>query len=579
MRKVLILACLLWATPAIASHAPIEGFGAPSQGGSGQPECVVTTLAAGGTGSLRDCLAGGNRDIKFSVAGVIQLPDPGGELFVQSNTTVDGFSAPEPGITIQGNALRIWDAKHVIIRNVRIHNVGFIGTTPSNQFGTVTHEIDCVDVQGTSQYVVFDHVSVRNCGDGGIDIKAPAKDVTIQWSIVSTWKTHLWGSTQAAEQPITGRISYHHNAMICNDQGPTPPDPRGCDRMPLIRAAGSDMLVDFRRNIVNGWIRANGTKVEPNARVNVVGNAYIPQPTTSVSDRQSSISVPAGTQVYTAGNVEYPPSGTPVNMNVQGNMGAPHSVPVVTDYEIGCAVVRAGAWPRDAFDTVLLGYAAAVPTACSAPEMPGGGGGGGGGTGGGGGGASMVVNPTNPPVGGTYQVTITGGPGHRADWVGVKPVGAPVSSYIDAPESWNYASDSKLYPATGASAFTVTLTRPSACATPCEVFFASADSFTLVPGFPLVPLGGSTPPQPSTATVTVQETVASQVQVALKIGANRPTVTSIEYRANGSAFHIGQALTATWTRPPAPGPFAFLAVVTYADGSTETVTPTPASVP
>ena len=90
----------------------------------------------------------------------------------------------------------------------------------------------------------------------------------------------------------------HHSMMICNDR------PAGCDRFPLIRASGFPMRVDLRRNVFEGWIRANGTKIESPAHVNVVGNAYIPRSAATFSQRAASLQVDAGSRVFTVDNVE-----------------------------------------------------------------------------------------------------------------------------------------------------------------------------------------------------------------------------------------------------------------------------------
>jgi pectate lyase len=363
---ILIGLLLLVATPAAAGHAPVEGWGAVTQGGTGKTQCMVTTLADRGTGSLRACVTGGNRDVRFAVGGTIALILP---LILGSSTTIDGSSAPAPGITLTADTLRIWDASDIIVRDIRIRSVGFTGTLGTT--GTVQREIDCIDVQGNSQRIVFDHVSVYNCGDGGIDIKAPARDVTIQWSILSTWKQALWGATDTSVgQTNILNVSAHHNAFVCNDR------PNGCDRNPLIRASFSAVDVDLRANVFEGWARANGTKIEPAARVNVVENVYLPRADLTASQRRGSLKVGAGTQVHTSGNVELGPSPPP-RLNANGNVAQPFPFPAITvNGACGAAqavVANAGARPRDVVDQALLAFVSPRLASC----RDGGGGGGG----------------------------------------------------------------------------------------------------------------------------------------------------------------------------------------------------------
>jgi pectate lyase len=341
---IVTLLVLLWAlvSPVAAQHA-IEGFGAGARGGTGQPECTVSSLANSGTGTLRDCLVAGNRTIKFAVAGTIQLSSV---LRFHSFVTVDGFSAPAPGITLRGFGLSIQDVQHVIVRALRIRDAG------------LSDKSDCISIYGQSQHIVIDHVSIANCGDGAVDISSGPKDITLQWSLFSTRIPHLWGSTADSPRTDTDRISMHHSLVIC---GGLPI----CDRFPLIRANGYPLRVDLRDNVFQGWTRTNGTKIEPAAQVNVVGNAYIPRPESTFEQRGASLQVNEGTRVYASGNVELGEPPRP-NLNDSGNERTLLAAPAVTRAELGCVVQAAGVTPRDAEDQRLLTFVSAVPAGCSA---------------------------------------------------------------------------------------------------------------------------------------------------------------------------------------------------------------------
>ena len=107
-----------------ASHSSeYQGFGAETPGGSGQPTYRVTNLRDSGPGSLRDAVSRGQRYVVFDVAGEITLSDH--VLVRGSYVTIDGFTAPPPGITIKNRGLYVRgiDGAHdVIVRGIRVRD-------------------------------------------------------------------------------------------------------------------------------------------------------------------------------------------------------------------------------------------------------------------------------------------------------------------------------------------------------------------------------------------------------------------------------------------------------------------------
>src|SRR5205085_1560354 len=144
-------------------------------GGAGQPVYTVTTLADSGPGSLADAVSQGNRYIKFAVAGTIQLSD--GIETQGPFLTIDGLSAPAPGITLSGGGLYIMGASSewgfdnhshdIIVRGLRVRD-------PVD---------DAFRVAYNAYNIVLDHVSAQGAGDGSIDVSQGAHDVTVAWSI------------------------------------------------------------------------------------------------------------------------------------------------------------------------------------------------------------------------------------------------------------------------------------------------------------------------------------------------------------------------------------------------------------
>lgn len=104
----------------------------PTDGGAGGKEYRVTILADSGPGSLREALeADEPRTIRFEIGGEIWLEDT---LFIRKPyVTVDAESAPDPGITLMGDRVRI-RTHDVILRHLRIR-VGerSTGSSPSNR--------------------------------------------------------------------------------------------------------------------------------------------------------------------------------------------------------------------------------------------------------------------------------------------------------------------------------------------------------------------------------------------------------------------------------------------------------------
>ena len=107
-----------------------QGFGAGTRGGAGGTVFHVTTLEDNGDdahpvpGSLRDAVSRRNRYVVFDVAGTIVMQT---FLYVYGDhITIDGSSAPPPGITITqyGIIIRANRGAHdVVVRGVRVRDI------------------------------------------------------------------------------------------------------------------------------------------------------------------------------------------------------------------------------------------------------------------------------------------------------------------------------------------------------------------------------------------------------------------------------------------------------------------------
>lgn len=155
---------------ATAQAQSYQGFGASTPGGTGGSVVRVTNLHDAGPGSLRSAVAQGNRTIVFDVGGIIDLASA---VYVNGAfITIDGFTAPAPGITLRGDALVIrgsHGAHDVIARGLRVRD----------------SVLDGIQIAAGAYNVVIDHVSVHGAGDGSIDITDDSHDVTVSWSILA----------------------------------------------------------------------------------------------------------------------------------------------------------------------------------------------------------------------------------------------------------------------------------------------------------------------------------------------------------------------------------------------------------
>ena len=163
----------------------------------------MTGLSSRGPGSLREAIdTPGPRIIKFKVGGTIELwrdaLDIGGRFgptyrkLVKegkpaeqienpySFVTIDGSSAPPPGITISGNiVLSRYGLREVILRHLRVRDNGFMGRSKAT------------GLQIFASHVLVDHCSFQYGRDTNIDLLVNPRDIALQWCIVGPgWGRH-----------------------------------------------------------------------------------------------------------------------------------------------------------------------------------------------------------------------------------------------------------------------------------------------------------------------------------------------------------------------------------------------------
>jgi hypothetical protein len=266
---------LLPALTSAPTAAAYEGYGYKTVGGKGGSTCRVTTLAATGPGSFASCVVNrtGPRVVVFGVGGTITLSAP-----VRVRTpylTIDGTTAPSPGITIRppyygaADALYIEATHDVVVKGLR-----FVGYGHDGSGG------DLVSVYGRPRpcyNIVVDHCTFARADDGALDITSDGHDMTVSWCLFRDNS-----KTQLVKYGVLSRISVHHNVYASSV-------PKG-ERDPLLWGDVTDF--DFVNNVVYNWfgygtgIRHEGDGGQPGKRVraNLVGNAFWHQQQATVED-------------------------------------------------------------------------------------------------------------------------------------------------------------------------------------------------------------------------------------------------------------------------------------------------------
>ena len=311
---------------------PLEGFGASTKGGSGQPGCDVSSLGDSGPGTLRDCVSQSKRNVTFSVGGKIELASPI-KIDGLDHITIDGSTAPAPGITVTAGSSGVANALFIITgmsHDIIVRHMRFSDATDTNTGDTFR-------LYGGSYNIVVDHCSFRRGADGAFDITSDVHDVTAQWCIIAeTVKNQLISYT-------VNNISLHHNLYV-----------HGAERNPQLDSATN---VDMVNNVIFDWGKNYGTRIRNNSSVNLVKNYYLAGTGSDVADAVV-IDSASGADVYSEGNVI--PSASDDKGTRSTRIPAPPVTEMSAEAAFDAVLAEAGAFPRDADD---LGYVADVKAA------------------------------------------------------------------------------------------------------------------------------------------------------------------------------------------------------------------------
>ncbi|ATC62567.1 hypothetical protein CMV30_00455 [Nibricoccus aquaticus] len=218
--SALVVAALTFAaTPTLhaVAFSGAQGYGANATGGS--TVVRVTNLNDSGTGSLRAALSASGRRVVFDVAGTIRITSA---LVVPTNTTIDGTTAPSPGITVTGYNTSCSDRNNIIIRNIRFREDL---TGPSGK----------CSFQGTNCYnIILDHCSLQWGRWDTLSFTGNSHDITVQYCIIGeSIDPQYFGNLIDA----CDRVSLHHNLYIDNQS-----------RNPKLKCNGQ-----YINNVIYNW--------------------------------------------------------------------------------------------------------------------------------------------------------------------------------------------------------------------------------------------------------------------------------------------------------------------------------------
>jgi hypothetical protein len=296
----LAMACALpaMAIPSSPARSPLpvfpgaEGFGTATPAGRGGQVIKVTNLNDSGSGSLRAAIqARGPRIVVFEVSGYIKLAK---DLKINHPfITIAGQTAPSPGISLRGAALRV-RTHDVLVQHIRIR-VGDDprGPNPDNRDGFA------LDATGVYN-VVLDHVSASWAIDENANTWYSQHDVTISNCIISEGLSNsLHPKGEHSKGMLIGdkatNVTFIDNLLAHNKE-----------RNPLLK--GSSSAIVMNNVIYNGGMSylmyLNDDYASGPILASAVGNVFIDGPNTPSGAKAIYVTnkCQSGTEVYAADN-------------------------------------------------------------------------------------------------------------------------------------------------------------------------------------------------------------------------------------------------------------------------------------
>jgi subtilase family serine protease len=338
---------VLSAAVARAHEGFFEGFGAITRGAADCPGGFsiyrVTSLGDDGPGSLREAISQGCRYVVFDVAGAITLASS--LTLGDSYLTIDGASAPAPGITIYHPTIneKVAIAPRLLVgpsHDIIVHNLTHIGPGGHDETSS-----DIWGLDGTVHpvyNVILHHITAFGSNDGIFDMAGEVHDVTVSWNLIfgTMTATSITGGTERR-----WNISVHHNVFAQN-------------RERQVKVRGNTE-VDYVNNVVYGWgwqgCAGRGVQIESvediDPWINVEHNVFhhVTSGVSCVEDDGAIVfqNGVGGSQAYFNGNT-FPPSETSATSTAP-RLPIPfyaevtrYAASTLGDMMVGCAGTRHG---------------------------------------------------------------------------------------------------------------------------------------------------------------------------------------------------------------------------------------------
>ncbi|MDA0283134.1 MAG: hypothetical protein O3B86_07240, partial [Planctomycetota bacterium] len=254
----------------------------------------VTTLSPDGPGSLMDAVSQDNRHIVFDVGGVIDLRNtslerPNYELQISSsNITIDGSTAPSPGITIVGGRILLLNASNVTITHIRVRS------GDDDRGNPIRGQRDTLSIIA-SEDILIQNVSLSWSEDEVAEVWDHSRRVTFDRVIFS----EPLDSSNHAHSLLVGNGSTEvtiTNSLFTSMRKRAPKFAFGTD----LDGTASGLVMN---NIIYNPL-SRAMIVGDGAQVAAVGNLFIPGPNTLnyIALLEAQPGVGAGTEIYLSDN-------------------------------------------------------------------------------------------------------------------------------------------------------------------------------------------------------------------------------------------------------------------------------------
>ncbi len=315
------------------------GFGANATGGRSGTVYHVTNLNDSGPGSFRDAVSSSGRIIVFDVGGYINLSSA---VSARSRLTIAGQTAPGGGIGIMGREVSFANQSNIIVRHVRFRQ----GTLDPDETKSAISLYFCTNA-------IFDHVSIEFGSWNNIDAVG-CHNITFQNMINADPIYQQFG---AHMERVGGNASWFYNLWA-----------NGHNRQPLSKI-NTVFLNNFLYNFQAGYTTHTSSKFKHD----IVNNYFVCGPA-SGSGGNAFYQIDTNQSIYSTGNLRdtsldgilngstinpYPGyQGTGTILNSPWAPAITTNTPTLaTAAAVPYVISRAGAFPRDQVDAIVLGQA------------------------------------------------------------------------------------------------------------------------------------------------------------------------------------------------------------------------------